>query len=58
MTVAELQMLLEKSEAKLVDRDRQIARLEEYIKNDLKAKLPIGNTPEATAEVSIDEAED
>jgi kinesin family protein 5 len=58
LTVAELQMLLEKSEAKLVDRDRQILLLEDYIKNDLKAKLPMGNTPEATVEVSLDDAED
>lgn len=45
LTVAELQLLLEKAEAKFVERDQYAKRLEDYIKNELRAKLPVGNSP-------------
>jgi kinesin family protein 5 len=59
LTVAELQLLLEKAEVKIADKDKQVIRLEEYIKNELKAKLPLGNAIESTpTEISIEDVED
>lgn len=59
LTVAELQMLLEKAEAKIAEKDKQVVKLEEYIKNELKAKLPMGTPLETQiSEISLEEVED
>ena len=57
MTVAELQLLLEKSETKVLEKQKQVEFLEEYIRGDLKAKLPLYNQQVATVEI-LEDVED